>query len=122
MRFEHKVGRHTIILDSQFIGEDVLVTIYGGDEHHIGGISVAYPTRSHYREATTISLNSITLPGHKDYVLANELAEKISSALDRVVTVVVGIHMDHATKEEIKMAVDTSHQLVDAFLSEHSSG
>ena len=121
MRFEQKAGKYTIILDAQTIGSDILVTIFGGDEYHIGGISVAYPTKSHYRDATTISLNSITLPGHKDYILSNEIAEKIAGALEKVVTVVVGIHMEHATKDDIEMAVKTSHHLVDEFLYKHTS-
>lgn len=118
MRIERKAGRHTIILEQYNVGNDILVMILGGDEHHIGGISVAYPTRSHYRDAITISLNSITLPGHKDYVLSNSLAEKISEALEKVVTVIVGIHMENATQDEIKLAVKVSHELVDEFIDQ----
>lgn len=117
MRIERKAGKHTIILEQHNIGNDVLVMILGGDEHHIGGISVAYPTKSHYRDAVTISLNSFTLPGHKDYVLSNSLAEKISNALEKVVTVIVGIHIENATKDEIQLAVKVSHDLVDEFIN-----
>ncbi len=121
MRIERKAGGHTIVSDSQAIGNDLIVIIYGGDEHHIGGISVAYPTKSHYRDAFTISLNSITLPGHKDYVLANSLAEKLAEALRRVVTVVVGIHMDNATEDDIKRAVETSHLMTDEIIAHYSN-
>ena len=119
MRIERKAGRHTIILEQYNIGNDILLMILGGDEHHIGGVSVAYPTRSHYRDAVTISLNSLTLPGHKDYVLSNSLAEKVSGALEKVVTVIVGIHMENATKDEIELAVKVSHELVDEFLNQN---
>ena len=76
MMFEKQAGRHIIYLEAKSIGKDLLVTIFGGDEHHIGGVAVAYPTKSHYRDASTISVNSITLPGHKDYVVANSSADE----------------------------------------------
>ena len=116
MRLERTVGRHDLVLETKTIGKDLLVLIYGGDEHHIGGVSIAYPTKSHYRDAYTISLNSTSLPGHKDYVLSNSIAEKLSKALTQVVTVVVGIHMDNASEEEIKMVVQESHAMADEVL------
>ncbi len=113
MRIERTVGRHNLVLEAQSIGKDLLILIYGGDEHHIGSVSIAYPTKSHYRDASTISLNSTSLPGHKDYVLSNVIAEKLSKALMLVVTVIVGIHMDNATEDEIKSVVKESIEMAD---------
>ena len=113
MIFEKQAGRHTIYLDLKKIGKDLLIAIYGGDEHHIGGAAVAYPTPSHYRDATTVSVSTMTLPGHKDYVVANTAAEKICKALETPTIVTVGIHYDNATKDdinEILFAVDVLAQ------------
>ncbi len=113
MMFEKQAGRHIIYLEAKSIGKDLLVAIFGGDEHHIGGVAVAYPTKSHYRDASTISVNSITLPGHKDYVVANSSAEKLCKELARPVISTVGIHYDAATPEEIQEIIKVVDDLVD---------
>ncbi|MHA1576185.1 MAG: hypothetical protein ACTSU3_02375 [Candidatus Thorarchaeota archaeon] len=119
MKIERNVGPHTLVLKADTIGDDVLVTIYGGDEHHIGGIALAYPTKSHYRDATTVSVNTITAPGHKDYLVANTAAEKISKALSTVVVVSVGIHINAATKDEITEIVNVVDSLVNDFIVQY---
>jgi hypothetical protein len=119
MKIEKKVGRHSIVLDASTIGKDLLVVIHGGDEHHIGAVSIAYPTKSPNRGEITVSLNSITIPGHKDYLVANSAAEKICNALGVVTTVVAGIHMDKASRSEIDGAVKTADMMVDEMISLH---
>jgi len=101
MILERKAGRHTIFLEAKDIGKDLLITIYGGDEHHLGGVSVAYETRSHYRDASTVSVSTLTFPGHKDYIVANSASEQICKALQRSVVVTTGIHYENATKSDI---------------------
>jgi len=115
--FEKMAGRHKIYLHTESIGNDLLLAVYGGDEHHIGGVSVAYPTRSHYRNATTTSVNSITLPGHKDYIVANSTAERICRTLEKPVVVTVGIHYDAATTDEISEIIQVVDELVSEVIS-----
>ncbi|MFW9799746.1 MAG: hypothetical protein ACFFD9_04885 [Candidatus Thorarchaeota archaeon] len=121
MMFEKQAGRHKIFIHTEAIGNDLLVAIYGGDEHHIGGVSVAYPTRSHYRNATTISVNSITLPGHKDYVVSNSTAEKVCKSLEKPIVVIVGIHYDAATSEEIEQIIQTVDELTEEVISHYQN-
>lgn len=116
MIIEKKAGRHSIYLESKEIGKDLLITIYGGDEHHIGGVAIAYPTPSHYRDATTVSVSTLTLPGHKDYVVANSAAEKISKAIETPVVVTVGIHYDNATSKDIEEIISAVNALVDELI------
>lgn len=117
MLFEKLSGRHTIYLETKSIGKDLLIAVFGGDDHHIGGVAVAYPTQSHYRDSLTISVNSITLPGHKDYVIANSSAEKMCKALSRPVVSTVGIHYDAATPKEIQEIIATVDSLIDEAIS-----
>jgi len=117
MRIEKKVGRHGIVLDATSIGSDLLVVIHGGDEHHIGAVSVAYPAKSPYREDNSVSLNTLTLPGHRDYVVANSAAEKICKAIGVVTTVVAGIHMDKASRDEIEGAVKAVDLMVEEMIA-----
>ena len=119
MIIEKKAGHHPIYLETKEIGKDLLVAIYGGDEHHIGGVATAYPTPSHYRDATTVSVSTLTLPGHKDYVVANTAAEKICKALEIPVVVTVGIHYDNATSKDIEEIISVVNALVDEIIEHY---
>lgn len=99
------------------VGTDLQVAIYGGDEHHIGGVAFAYPTKSHYRDATTVSVNTITAPGHKDYIVANSAAETICKALSVPTLVSVGIHVDNATKEQIDAIIKEVDSMIAKLIS-----
>lgn len=119
MILEKKAGRHTIHLDAKPIGQDLLVAIYGGDEHHVGGISAAHVAKSHYREANTVSVSTLTFPGHKDYVLSGSVSEALCKALGRSVVVTVGIHYDDATPNEIQEIIKVVQDLTADFIERH---
>ncbi len=114
MKIERTIDSISLVISHERIGSDLQVIIFGGDEHHIGGVAFAYPTKSHYRDATTVSVNTITAPGHKDYVVANSAAETICKALSVPTLVSVGIHVDNATKQQI----DAIIKEVDSMISE----
>ena len=116
MKLVRSVNGIEIIISHQRIGNDLLVTIHGGDEHHIGGAALAYPTKSHYRDAITVSVNTITAPGHKDYLIANSSAEAICRVLKVPVLVSVGIHVENATKEQIDSIVNVVESMVNELI------
>jgi len=113
LKIQRTIESIHLILSHERIGDDLLVTIHGGDEYHIGGVALAYPTQSHYRNAITVSVNTITAPGHKDYLVANSSAEKICRALEVTTLVSVGIHVEKATTEQIGMIVQEVDSMVD---------
>jgi hypothetical protein len=121
VHLERTAGPHKIFLDSTVIGNDFLVSVYGGDEHHIGGVAVAYPTKSHYRDRSVINVNTINLPGHKDYLLANTTAEKICKALSKPTIVTVGIHIDNASAVELDEVIDSVDMLVKQFIDHYQN-
>jgi hypothetical protein len=55
----------------------------------------------------------------KDDIVANSAAEKICNALGVVTTVVAGIHMDNASRDEIEGAVKIAGVMVDEMISMH---
>ncbi|WP_176475568.1 hypothetical protein [Paenibacillus sp. 7541] len=81
-------------------GEDVLFTITGGASH-IGAISTAYRTA----QRPGFAVDTIRVPGHKEYLLTGEFALKAAERLDRQVTVVMGIHYPGLTREETEAIV-----------------
>jgi len=120
MILERKAGSHSIYLEVKEIGKDLLISIHGGDEHHIGGVAIAYVTPSHYRDASTVSLSSLTFPGHKDYVVANSAAETICKALERSTVVAVGIHYENATKKDIDEIIKVVDTLIDDLIAHYA--
>ncbi len=117
MKIESTIDSISLVVSYERVGIDLQVTIVGGDEHHIGGVAFAYPTKSHYRDATTVSVNTITAPGHKDYIVANSAAEKICKALSVPVLVSVGIHVDNATMEQIDAIIKEVDSMIAKLIS-----
>lgn len=119
MILERKAGRHSIFLEAKDVGNDLLITIYGGDEHHLGGVSVAYEAKSHYRDTSTVSVSTLTFPGHKDYLVSNSAAEQICKALKRSTVVATGIHYNNATKGEIDAIIKAVDWLTKELISHY---
>jgi len=77
------------------IGEELLVAIWGGEKPHIGAVAVAQPRPSLKDESVVSATASVfCYLGHKDDIIAKQAAERISAALNRHVTLTVGIHWD----------------------------
>jgi hypothetical protein len=99
------------------IGQDLLVAMWGGERPHIGAVAVAQP-RASLRDESVMSATASVFcyVGHKDDLIAKESAERISAALDRNVTVTVGIHWDDIDEAGIKTIMGNSRQLVNMIL------
>jgi len=101
------------------MGDDLCLTLSGGEQEHIGAVAAAQPRPSLADPARTSATASvITLPGHKEDMLARELSLKVAGALNVVVCVACGIHVSHPTPDMFDELLAASHGLVDAFLAE----
>ncbi len=116
MKLERHVGPHLIRLESRWIGHDLAVDICGGDTPHVGSVSVASISPSPFRSTKTVSVSSLSLPGHKDYIISTPIAERLSREIGSSVVVTVGIHIDDATSQDIEAIKMTVDQLVDEFI------
>lgn len=120
IRLEEGEGRTKLHLIAVFSGDDLIVVIFGGDRPHIGSVSVAYPPftdEEKKRGRDGVVLDTISLPGHKDYVVSEIVAKKVSRVLGRVVAVSAGIHIEKASKAEIEEILKNSEKLADSFLN-----
>lgn len=97
------------------MGEDLILFLSGGEKPHIGAVAVAIPYK------TTSSASLISIQEHKDGDLAKPLAERIAKQLKKKVILVVGIHIDNATKEDIQTLVDKSYKEVDEFIRQYKN-
>jgi hypothetical protein len=82
------------------LGKDYLFLVTGG-EAHIGAAATAY------YENGGVHTELAVVPGHREDRLALECAGLACSRLAATVTVVMGIHIEKATKSDIELAVHT---------------
>lgn len=112
--FKAEKGRIKISMKSILIGEDLCVIISGGDNPHIGCVTLSVPrpslADSNVISATTSVLNVI---GHKDDEVARYVSHALSSKLNKNVVVTCGIHLDNITKEEIKITIELLNELTE---------
>jgi hypothetical protein len=86
---------------SRRVGRDYLFTVTGG-EAHIGAVATVFPDGEGVRTELSV------VPGHREDLLARELAELACIRLRSTVTLTAGIHIDQATKADIELAVRTA--------------
>lgn len=92
------VNQYGINIHTIHLGDDYLICVTGG-RAHIGAVVTAY------REQTEVRIQSQVIPGHLEAELAAQVATRACTLLGATITVVMGIHIDNATKEEIREIV-----------------
>lgn len=100
--FEVSNGGYSLSVRAFLMGEDLLVSLSGGDQPHIGSAALAVPRRSlrdpAERSATSSVLNVV---GHKDDALTKDASERLAAALGRRVVVVAGAHYENLDQSGI---------------------
>jgi len=95
------------------VGGDLVVVIGGGTHPHVGAVAVAQPRPSLQGGGKISSSASvITLLGHKEDELARWAALLLAAELNTNVVVTAGLHVDHATPEQIRQLESTARTLV----------
>lgn len=90
-------------------GNDLVVLLSGG-QGHVGAVALS-PRGS---AAATV----IAMPGHREDGPAKDMAERLSAALGRTVTVVAGLHWDNLSKEGIATALCLCERLTQRIITE----
>jgi hypothetical protein len=121
------IGLHEATAIAVATGAGVTVSLTGGQRPHVGAVGLGIP-RPGLRDpqATSASSSVLTVTGHRDDALAKPLAEIVASRLGQVSVVVVGLHIDNATSEDIAQMTENARQaverLLDAFEEEQRAG
>ena len=99
------------------MGNDVNISILGGDKPHIGAIALAVP-REHFseNEKTSVSVSLLTVTGQKEDEIVMPVAKKISRSFNSSVVVSCGIHKDNITLKEIRTFVDLVNKATEEFI------
>lgn len=106
METEIKLSFATLSIAAQRVGEDILITVQGGDRPHIGTAVLAVPRPSltgDHSVSTTSSVLNVT--GHKDEVICRALAEKASKKYGVTVVCTGGFHVDNVSPAQIEEVI-----------------
>jgi hypothetical protein len=104
---EYGKGKYKIWADIIRAGEDLIVFMGGGDKPHIGSASISEKGGKPF---------TISIPGHEDHIVSEEAAERITKTTGCRCMVIVGIHVNSASKSEINTLVDNATKCVNAIL------
>ncbi|MHC1576306.1 MAG: prenylated flavin chaperone LpdD [Methanosarcinaceae archaeon] len=108
---EMETKRGTLTLKPELVGRDILVTLTGGRKH-IGATAMGT-----YDETTGHTSSSvITVPGHRDDIIAQKGAQRISAVTGTTSAVSVGIHFDNITDGEIQEILTVTAKMIDALI------
>jgi hypothetical protein len=94
-------GRHRVWAEAIRAGEDLVIFIGGGERPHVGSLSLAAA------EGVPIS---VSVPGHKDYIVSCDAARRVSRETGKACVVVAGLHVDNAIKLDIELLLKNSEK------------
>lgn len=96
--------------------------VYGGTLPHVGGHALASPgPMLHGEQLSHCDLWVATVPGHKDAEAARAVARRLCLATGEAVSVAAGIHVDHATSEQIEELYHNCLAAADAALAAYET-
>jgi hypothetical protein len=98
-------GKFRINMSISTVNEGILVVVGGGERSHIGAAAIAVPYTNVKNQLLDSSSSVITLPEHKDDVLAKAISEKLAKSLNQIVVAVAGVHVDNASKSDVELLV-----------------
>ena len=95
-----------ITISVDFLGEDILIVVKGGDRPHIGTTVLAVPRPSLTGDESVSATSSVlNVIGHKDELICRSLAEKTSKKYNATVVCTGGFHVDDLDEGQIKEVV-----------------
>lgn len=114
-----KQGGYDLVAEVTLIGNDILVSIYGGDTPHIGAVAAAQSRPSLKKgEKSSASTSVLCFLGHKEDELAKYVANSLASACNTNVVVCAGAHWDGISQNGIKAVMENSQILTVKLIKE----
>jgi hypothetical protein len=86
-----------------FFGDDIVYFLGGGERAHVGGIVICEPGKTP---------QVIRCEGHYDDIVFKPIAEAACIKYKTNVVAIGGVHVDHATKQEIDLLVENCRKLI----------
>ena len=96
-------GKYRVWLEKYQVGSDLIFVLGGGERPHLGSVVVAEPGKSP---------QVIVLTGHRDDVVLRPIAQRACEKYKVTVVVVGGVHVDHASKDDIRILEENCRGLL----------
>lgn len=97
----------TMSISKVFIGDDILISVRGGDKPHIGTTVLAVPRPSLTGDGIISTTSSVlNVIGHKDEEICRILAEKTSKKYGVTAVCIGGFHINGISAEQIKEVLE----------------
>lgn len=110
---EREAAGFPIILEVKRQGNDLAAMLYGGEKSHIGSVCVSVPRDSLKKDGSVSCTTSVVnLLGHKDEILGRMVSETLCVRYQTVTVCTCGVHIDHATKEQLDDIVVTVKRML----------
>ena len=109
-----KGSKYAVHCTAVYCGKDISIAISGGTLEHIGAVALA--VYEPLRNSATVS--TVSVFSHRDDQIAAIIAKKISSQCKCTVTASVGVHLDNATSEDIKILQNSCIHCCDLVLAD----
>jgi hypothetical protein len=112
-RFRTEKGRYDLEASAQWIGNDLLVAIWGGEQPHIGAVALAQPRPSlKDGESTSSTASVLCVVGHKEDTVVKTVSESLSATLNTRVVATAGMHWENLDAEGIRSVIAHVDSLV----------
>lgn len=107
-------GRYAIDASALRCGDDLVVAFTGGELAHVGATSLAVYEPE--RDSATVS--TMTVHTHRDDFLAARGAKRLATRFRCTACVSVGIHVDDATEDDLRILCDNFDSCIEALVLE----
>ena len=111
IRLSRRKGKTEISCIVTYMGKDISVSIFGGDIPHIGSVVLAEPRPSLTGKGQSVTSSVINRLGHKDEVIARDVADALAKKYGVAVLCACGIHIHHADQQDLKQIRELVEEL-----------
>lgn len=116
-------GKYAIRIDGFCTGgRGICAFMTGGISPHNGGTVVANPRlKSNAKTADdrTADIWVSCIPGHKDTEIGAPVAKLIAVRVNEAISLTIGIHIDHASREEVDLLCANCKAAAERFILEY---
>lgn len=95
-----------LTIEIKSLGEDILISLSGGDKPHIGSAVLAVPRKSFSGDSISCTSSVLNVTGHKDEKICRYVAEIFCKRYNAVTVCAGGFHCDNLTAAQIQEVVD----------------
>ena len=121
-QFSMERGRLKLNFTVVILNEDICVTISGGDAH-IGAVALSIPKDDYSKKCKPeLDVSVFTVKGHKDNIIAEQTARKVSLLTSKKAVVICGIHYEKITAEEIRDIMKLAEEAVTKIIDMNGEG